>query len=285
MRILVLGVSGMLGNAMYRTLSESVDLEVWGSVRSSGAKRYFAESLRDRILAGVDVENMDSLSSLFERVRPQVVVNCVGLVKQLVESNDPLVALPINAMLPHRLSRYCALVGARLVHFSTDCVFSGKRGGYRESDVSDAQDLYGKSKFIGEVSDDAHALTLRTSIIGHELASHHGLVEWFLHQEGSVRGYRRVVFSGLPTVELSRVVRDVVIPQAGLSGVHHVASAPITKHDLLELVAKAYGKATRIEPDDSVVIDRSLVADQFRDLTGYVAPDWPELVRRMKNFS
>ncbi|HQU87602.1 MAG TPA: SDR family oxidoreductase [Denitromonas sp.] len=285
MRILVLGVSGMLGNAMYRTLSESADLEVWGSVRSSGAKRYFAESLRDRILAGVDVENMDSLSSLFERVRPQVVVNCVGLVKQLVESNDPLVALPINAMLPHRLSRYCALVGARLVHFSTDCVFSGKHGGYRESDVSDAQDLYGKSKFIGEVSDDAHALTLRTSIIGHELASHHGLVEWFLHQEGSVRGYRRVVFSGLPTVELSRVVRDVVIPQAGLSGVHHVASAPITKHDLLELVAKAYGKATRIEPDDSVVIDRSLVADQFRDLTGYVAPDWPELVRRMKNFS
>ncbi|HQV14573.1 MAG TPA: SDR family oxidoreductase [Denitromonas sp.] len=285
MRILVLGVSGMLGSAMYRTLSESADLEVWGSVRSSGAKRYFAESLRDRILAGVDVENMDSLSSLFERVRPQVVVNCVGLVKQLVESNDPLVALPINAMLPHRLSRYCALVGARLVHFSTDCVFSGKHGGYRESDVSDAQDLYGKSKFIGEVSDDAHALTLRTSIIGHELASHHGLVEWFLHQEGSVRGYRRVVFSGLPTVELSRVVRDVVIPQAGLSGVHHVASAPITKHDLLELVAKAYGKATRIEPDDSVVIDRSLVADQFRDLTGYVAPDWPELVRRMKNFS
>ncbi|TVO54379.1 dTDP-4-dehydrorhamnose reductase family protein [Denitromonas halophila] len=285
MRILVLGVSGMLGNAMYRTLSESVDLEVWGSVRSSGAKRYFAESLRDRILAGVDVENMDSLSSLFERVRPQVVVNCVGLVKQLVESNDPLVALPINAMLPHRLSRYCALVGARLVHFSTDCVFSGKRGAYRESDVSDAQDLYGKSKFIGEVSDDAHALTLRTSIIGHELASHHGLVEWFLHQEGSVRGYRRVIFSGLPTVELSRVVRDVVIPQAGLSGVHHVASAPITKHDLLELVAKAYGKATRIEPDDSAVIDRSLVADQFRDLTGYVAPDWPELVRRMKHFS
>ncbi|MCB1952442.1 MAG: SDR family oxidoreductase [Zoogloeaceae bacterium] len=285
MRILVLGVSGMLGSAMYRTLSESADLEVWGSVRSSGAKRYFAESLRDRILAGVDMENMDSLSSLFERVRPQVVVNCVGLVKQLVESNDPLVALPINAMLPHRLSRYCALVGARLVHFSTDCVFSGKHGGYRESDVSDAQDLYGKSKFIGEVSDDAHALTLRTSIIGHELASHHGLVEWFLHQEGSVRGYRRVVFSGLPTVELSRVVRDVVIPQAGLSGVHHVASAPITKHDLLELVAKAYGKATRIEPDDSVVIDRSLVADQFRDLTGYVAPDWPELVRRMKNFS
>lgn len=284
MRILVLGVSGMLGNAMYRTLSESADLEVWGSVRSPSAKRFFAEKLTNRILAGVDVENMDALAAMFERLRPQLVINCVGLIKQFAESGDPLLALPINAMLPHRLSRYCGMVGARLVHFSTDCVFSGKRGGYRESDVSDAEDLYGKSKFIGEVSD-THALTLRTSIIGHELASQHGLIEWFLHQQERIRGYRRVVFSGLPTVEISRIVRDVVIAQESLSGLYHVASTPITKHDLLELVAREYGKVIRIEPDDAIVIDRSLVADRFRDATGYVAPDWPELVRRMKNFS
>lgn len=284
MRILVLGVSGMLGNAMYRTLSESADLEVWGSVRSPSAKRFFAEKLTNRILAGVDVENMDALAAMFERLRPQLVINCVGLIKQFAESGDPLLALPINAMLPHRLSRYCGMVGARLVHFSTDCVFSGKRGGYRESDVSDAEDLYGKSKFIGEVSD-THALTLRTSIIGHELASQHGLIEWFLHQQECIRGYRRVVFSGLPTVEISRIVRDVVIAQESLSGLYHVASTPITKHDLLELVAREYGKVIRIEPDDAIVIDRSLVADRFRDATGYVAPDWPELVRRMKNFS
>jgi dTDP-4-dehydrorhamnose reductase len=230
------------------------------------------------------VENVDSLTTLFERIRPQIVVNCVGLVKQFAESGDPLQALPINAMLPHRLSRFCGLIGARLVHFSTDCVFNGRRGRYCESDVSDADDLYGKSKFIGEVSD-THALTLRTSIIGHELGSHHGLVEWFLHQEGPVRGYRRVVFSGLPTIELSTIVRDVVIPREQLSGVYHVASAPITKAELLELVAQVYGKTIQIEPDDSVVLDRSLVADRFRYATGYVAPDWQELVRRMKNFS
>jgi dTDP-4-dehydrorhamnose reductase len=227
---------------------------------------------------------MDALAALFERLRPQLVINCVGLIKQFAESDDPLLALPINAMLPHRLSRYCGMVGARLVHFSTDCVFSGKRGGYRESDVSDAEDLYGKSKFIGEVFD-VHALTLRTSIIGHELASQHGLIDWFLHQQESIRGYRRAVFSGLPTVEISRIVRDVVIAQESLSGVYHVASTPITKHDLLELVAREYGKVIRIEPDDAIVIDRSLVADRFRAATGYVAPDWPELVRRMKNFS
>ena len=284
MRILVLGASGMLGNAMYRTLSEHAELEVWGSVRSSSAKRFFAESLATRLLAGVDVENTDSLSALFERVRPQLVVNCIGLVKQFAEADDPLLALPINAMLPHRLSRYCRLLGARLVHFSTDCVFSGKRGGYREADVSDAEDLYGKSKYIGEVAG-PHALTMRTSIIGHEFVSRHGLVEWFLHQDGRVRGYRRAVFSGLPTVEIARIVRDVVIPRPDLSGVYHVAAAPITKHDLLELVAREYGKTIMIEPDDSVVIDRSLVAERFMDATGYVAPDWPELVRRMKNFS
>ncbi|QID17000.1 SDR family oxidoreductase [Nitrogeniibacter mangrovi] len=284
MRILVLGVSGMLGNAMYRTLFGDSGLEAWGTVRSAGAMRHFDEEMAARIVTGVDVETADGLLGVFERVKPQLVVNCIGLVKQYAAAKDPLLALPINAMLPHRLSRYCALVGARLVHFSTDCVFSGKTGGYRESDPSDAEDLYGKSKFIGEVSD-AHAVTLRTSIIGHELESHHGLVEWFLRQTDGIHGYRRVIFSGLPTVEISRIVRDFVIPHPELSGVFHVASAPIAKHDLLQLVATEYGKSISIEPDDSVVLDRSLIADRFRDATGYVAPDWPELVRRMKNFS
>ncbi len=283
MRILVLGVSGMLGNAMYRTLFRAPGLEAWGTVRSPGAIRHFDDEMAARIVTGVDVETADGLLGVFERVKPQLVVNCIGLVKQFAAAKDPLLALPINAMLPHRLSRYCALVGARLVHFSTDCVFSGKTGGYRESDPSDADDLYGKSKFIGEVSD-AHAVTLRTSIIGHELESHHGLVEWFLRQTDHVHGYRRVIFSGLPTVEVSRIVRDFVIPIPELSGVFHVASVPINKHDLLQLVAKEYGKSISIEPDESVVLDRSLVADRFRDATGYVAPDWPELVRRMKNF-
>ncbi|GAB2182008.1 NAD(P)-dependent oxidoreductase [Denitratisoma sp. agr-D3] len=284
MRILVLGVSGMLGNAMYRTLFRASGLEAWGTVRSAGVIRHFDDEMRARILSGVDVETADGLLGVFERVKPQLVVNCIGLVKQFAAAQDPLLALPINAMLPHRLSRYCALVGARLVHFSTDCVFSGKVGGYRESDTSDAEDLYGKSKFIGEVSD-AHTVTLRTSIIGHELESHHGLVEWFLRQMDCVYGYRRVIFSGLPTVEISMIVRDFVIPRPTLSGVFHVASAPITKYNLLQLVAAEYGKSISILPDDSVVLDRSLVADRFRDATGYVAPDWPELVKRMKNFS
>jgi dTDP-4-dehydrorhamnose reductase len=212
-----------------------------------------------------------------------VVINCIGLVKQLAEANDPIVALPINAMLPHRLVRLCALANARLIHVSTDCVFNGSRGNYQEADISDAQDLYGKSKYLGEVAA-PNAITLRTSIIGHELASAHGLVDWFLSQQGPIKGYSRAIFSGLPTVELARVVSEVVIPTPALSGVYHVASPAISKFELLRLVSEVYGKSIVIDADESVVIDRSLNPERFRLATGYVAPAWPELVKSMHDF-
>ncbi|MDI6746168.1 MAG: SDR family oxidoreductase [Rhodocyclaceae bacterium] len=283
MKILILGASGMLGNAMLRVMAATGEHDVWGTARSGTVKRHFPGQLGERILAGVDVENPDVLARVFAEVRPELVVNCIGLVKQLAEADDPLMALPINAMLPHRLARLCDLIGARLVHVSTDCVFNGTKGGYREADPSDAEDLYGKSKFLGEVAY-PHTITLRTSIIGHELASAHGLVGWFLEQEGCVKGYRRAFFSGLPTVELSRIVRDVVLPRPALSGLFHVAAAPIAKFDLLELVAAAYGKTITIEPDDHVVIDRSLNGVRFREATGYVAPAWPDLIAQMRDF-
>lgn len=283
MRVLVLGASGMLGNAMFRVLSQGTGLEVFGTARSGSVRRFFASEAGQRIIAGVDVENQDSLARVFAELKPQVVVNCIGLIKQLADADDPLQALPINAMLPHRLARLCDLGGARLVHVSTDCVFTGTKGNYRESDLSDATDLYGKSKFLGEVAY-PRTITLRTSIIGHELSSAHGLVGWFLAQEGRVKGYTRAIFSGLPTMELARVVRDVVLPRTDLSGLYHVASSAIAKYDLLKLVAQVYGKAIEIVPDDAVLIDRSLNADRFKEASGYVAPPWPELVKAMFEF-
>lgn len=283
MRILVLGVSGMLGNAMLRVLSENADHEVRGTARSAMMKEHFASPLAEKIVVGVDVENVDSLVRVFNELRPEVVINCIGLVKQLAEADDPLAALPINALLPHRLARLCGLLGARLVHVSTDCVFNGAKGNYVESDPSDAEDLYGKSKYLGEVTY-PHTITLRTSIIGHEISGNHGLVGWFLAQKDHVKGYRKAIFSGLPTVELSRVVRDFVLVRPALCGLYHVAAAPIAKYDLLQLVASAYGKEIDIEPDDRVTIDRSLDASRFRAATGYIAPSWPELVARMRDF-
>lgn len=282
-RVLVLGASGMLGNAVLRLFAVSPGFEVTGSVRSLNALASLAPRFRQRVLAGIDVENHDSLVQLMTTVRPQVVINCIGLIKQLATVDDPLAALPINALLPHRLSRLCALSGARLVHVSTDCVFSGAKGMYREDDPADATDLYGRSKYLGEV-DCAHAVTLRTSIIGHELGSAHGLISWFLAQSSGVKGFARAIFSGLPTVELARVIRDVVIPRPDLHGVYHVSASAISKFDLLTLVARVYDKRISIELDERLVIDRSLDSSRFRTTTGYVPPEWPALIRGMHDF-
>jgi dTDP-4-dehydrorhamnose reductase len=283
MRILILGANGMLGNAMMRVLAEKKDWEVHGTVRSAAACRLFDTADAGRLHVGVDVEQGDALTAVFAKVRPSLVVNCVGQVKQLQEASDPLRAIPINALLPHRLARLCELACARMVQISTDCVFAGDRGMYRESDPADAQDLYGRSKFLGEVAY-PHTITLRTSIIGHELNSTHGLIDWFLSQQGSCKGYTRTVFSGLPTVELARVVRDVVTQQQQLHGVYHVAAEPIAKHDLLTLVAQVYGKSIDIVPDDTVRLDRSLDGSRFATATGYVAPDWLTLVKTMHKY-
>jgi dTDP-4-dehydrorhamnose reductase len=283
MRVLVLGASGMLGNAMVRVLSEKEEWEVYGAVRSSGASRFFSAKIAERLVAGIDVENHDALVKLFAQIRPDTVVNCIGLVKQLADADDPLLAIPVNSLLPHRLVRLCDLVGARLIHMSTDCVFSGKKGGYRESDPSDAEDLYGKSKFLGEV-DYPHAITLRTSIIGHELQGARSLIGWFLSQERQCKGFVKAIYSGLPTVVLAQLMRDVIIPRTDMSGLYHVASKPISKYDLLCLVAEIYGKIIQIIPDGSLMIDRSLNADRFREATGYVAPEWPELIKTMHSY-
>ena len=283
MRVLILGVSGMLGNTVFRRLSADDRYEVFGSARSASVRRSFDASISGNIHTGIDVENFDSLAMLLAKVQPDAVINCIGLVKQLAESEDPLQAIPINSLLPHRLARLCQIAGARLVHISTDCVFAGDKGNYLETDASDAQDLYGRSKYLGEV-DYPHAVTLRTSIIGHELGSTNGLVGWFLAQENSVKGYTKAIFSGLPTIELADVIGNVVLPDSSLSGLYQVASQPIAKFDLLTLVAKQYKKSIEIVPDDKLTIDRSLNAGKFEAATGYVAPSWPELVDKMFNF-
>ncbi|RYD94377.1 MAG: NAD(P)-dependent oxidoreductase [Sphingobacteriales bacterium] len=209
-----------------------------------------------------------------------LVINCIGLTKHHREADDPLLALPLNALLPHQMSDLCALAGARFIHVSTDCVFAGTRGNYAENDTADAADVYGKSKHLGEV-DYPHAITLRTSTIGHELQSAYGLLEWFLAQQGSCKGFSRAIFSGLPNTEFARVVRDVVIPRPQMRGLYHVGAAPTGKYDLLKLIAGVYGKQIDIVRDDEFSIDRSLNADRFNQATGYRAASWPELIRAM----
>lgn len=278
--VLIIGASGMLGNAMFRRLSLKAGLRVSGTVRTSSQLSFFKQEERERIVLGVDVSQTDELLTLFRTIAPQVVINCVGIVKQLAIADDPLVVLPLNALFPHRVARLCDLVGARLIHISTDCVFAGAQGRYVEGDMPDARDLYGLSKYFGEVHVSPH-ITLRTSIIGHELNSNRSLIDWFLSQSGEVRGFREAFFSGLPTVELARVVSDFVIPDSDLSGLFHVSADRISKYDLLNLVKQVYGSRIHIAPDDGVAIDRSLDSSKFWSRTGYKAPAWTELVSKM----
>ena len=273
--VLVLGASGMLGSAMISVLSESEDLYVIGTARNIVQVGSF------KPLVMSDIQHVPTALDVF---RPDIVINCIGLIKQRPECSDPNLAIEINSLFPHKLADQCYAVGARLIHISTDCVFSGKRGWYREDDRCDAEDLYGLTKIHGEV-DYPNAITLRTSIIGHELKlPSYGLLEWFLSQKDRCSGFTEAVFTGLPTVELARVIRDFVIPKPNLHGIYHVASKPITKYELLKVIAFYYNKSIQIDKDDRPMPDRSLDGTKFRMATGYVAPDWPDLIKLMHKY-
>ena len=283
MKVLVLGANGMLGSAVVRVLNESHNLVVFGTVRDESSKHFFNKSIGKRLLTGVRAEQKNSLEQAFNLTQPDVVINCIGIIKQLDDLSDPLQIIEINAFLPHQLAKLCKLIGSRLIHISTDCIFDGIKGGFKESDSFNAQDLYGVSKYLGEVSY-SHSITLRTSIIGHELQSKRSLVEWFLSQETQCKGYTRAFFSGLPTIVLAQIIRDIVIPSIELSGVYHVGSKSISKYNLLKLIAKVYGKSIRIISDDTLVINRSLNTDKFQSATDCVIPEWPELIQKMYDY-
>lgn len=283
-RLLVMGANGMLGNAILRFFSLDRSYEVFGTVRNQNSVHSLQQKApRATLVSGVDVENLDCLTRLFANIQPDVIINCIGIVKQLPEANDPLTAIPINSLLPHRLARLAQVARARLIHVSTDCVFSGKKGNYVEDDVPDADDLYGRSKLIGEVNYD-NTITLRTSIIGHELIGARSLIDWFLKQSEDVQGFRNAIFSGLPTVEVARIIHNLVIPDPSLHGLFHVSAKPISKFDLLLLVAKIYDKKIKIIPENNYVINRSLNSDRFIFATGFEPEPWEELIRRMHAF-
>jgi dTDP-4-dehydrorhamnose reductase len=277
-KILVLGATGLLGNAMFRGLSKTSGAHVEGTIRREAARGLFAPEHAAGLTVVGDIENPDELARLFDAVAPDVVVNCIAVGRPAPA--DPMRSISVYSVLPRRLSHLCRLSGTRLIQISSDGVFSGSRGAYTEDDPPDADDIYGISKLLGEVTE-PHAITLRTSIIGHELQSGSGLLEWFLSQQDQCRCYTRAIFSGFPTIVLADLIRDVVIPRPDLHGIYHLATRPISKFDLLQLVAKRYGKAIELIPDDRASPDRSLVAARFEKATGYVAPDWPTLVDLM----
>ena len=277
MRILILGGDGMLGHRLWHHLASQHEIRVTvrlGIEACSGLAVFDS----DQVFAGIDVRYEDDLLSVFAEFKPEAVINAIGIVKQRDEAKTALPSLELNALFPHRLSNICAAAGARLIHMSTDCVFSGDRGGYTEDDPSDARDLYGRTKFLGEVRDD-HCVTLRTSIIGLELSRKASLIEWFLAQRGTITGYRKAIYTGFTTMEMARIIERILTRHPDLSGLWQVASQPIDKYNLLSGLSTRLGRDDiDIRPDDSFACDRSLVADRFTGATGYHAPGWDEML-------
>jgi dTDP-4-dehydrorhamnose reductase len=276
-RILVLGGDGMLGHQLLRTWAGRHDVTVTlrqPLVAYASAGLFSARNSIDR----VEALDRPQLAQVMDRVRPDAVVNCIGIVKQRSEAKAAIPSIEINALLPHRLLELCQAHGARLIHLSTDCVFSGRTGNYRESDLPDPVDLYGRSKLLGEV-DEAPGLTLRTSIIGLELSRFTGLVEWFLAQQGMIHGFKRAIYTGFTTRELGRVIEHVLVNHPRLHGVWQVASTPISKYDLLVRLARLLNRTdVEIVADDVFVCDRSLRGEAFSAEVGYVAPQWDAML-------
>jgi dTDP-4-dehydrorhamnose reductase len=280
MKILVLGASGLLGHTVFRILGETTRWSVRGAVRDPKTRELFPRAISERTVLCGDLQHQSELQKIIGTVEADVVINCLSLPKGELREDNLRNVLSNLSVLPQKIAHACADSGARLIHFSSDGVFSGSKGDYSEDESPDATDVYGVAKFLGEVRA-PHTISIRTSMIGHELQSADGLLEWFLSQQTSCSCFTRARFSGLPTVELARIIRDVVLVRPELSGIYHIAARPISKFDLLQLVADVYGKEIRIDADDRVVIDRSLNADRFRAATGYEPPSWPELVKAM----
>lgn len=278
MRVLVLGADGMLGHEIVKQFRTRY--EVVASVRRA-PNSVVQEALDGAdVRMGFDAQHSDRLRAFVEGIAPDVVLNCLGVVKQRGSAQDMRKLISVNAAFPHELSAVAQSMGVKTIHMSTDCVFSGKSGRYSESDAPDPLDAYGMSKLLGELP--APDLTIRTSMVGLELHRCTGLVEWFLRQTGDVDGFTGAIFSGLTTMELARCLDLIVNERLSLEGVWHVSSSPIDKYSLLSHLSHALGRTdVHVEPRDDVVCDRSLDSSRFSAITGYVSPSWQEMLAEL----
>ncbi|WP_019673905.1 dTDP-4-dehydrorhamnose reductase family protein [Psychrobacter lutiphocae] len=278
-KLLILGANGMLGSSIHRYFSQTQHATL-GTVRSASSKNLISKLGFNNIVDGIDVLVEGSLENLIKEYQPDYVFNCIGLIKQLSTSQQPTLAIEINSLFPHKIAQLCSKYNSQLIHFSTDCVFSGKTGNYNEDSIPDAFDLYGRSKLLGEVAYDNH-ITFRTSIIGHELESNVSLINWFLNQSNPVKGFSNAVFSGLPTYYIAEFIDYYIINNSDFSGLYHLSAEPINKYRLLNLVKEIYDVKTDIIEYPDFVINRSLNSGKLKSTLSYTPPNWQDLIKKM----
>lgn len=284
MRILLLGGNGMAGHLLASYLRWNAGHEVTATVRPGKREE---PALRralppDVAVRELDARDMQAVAELVREERPQAIVNAIGVLNAQAEAR-PTDAYALNGLLPHWLAHLAEQSGARLVHVSSDCVFSGNRGGYGENEQPDGDTVYARSKAMGEVRHAPH-LTLRTSIIGPEIrAGGIGLMGWFLSQKGTVQGYVNVPWNGVTTLELAKAAAWA-LEHPEVSGlVHLTAPEPISKHDLLRLMAELYGKNdVTVEPAAEPAIDRTLLPT--RSPFAYRPPGFRTMLRELREW-
>ncbi len=283
MKVLVLGANGMIGSTIFNILCNAKDIDCYGMMRVSSSSLFDEKIFKDMLITYKNLDDIKELFRLINSIKPDIIINCVGITKHLPSSSNHVKVIRINSLFPHQLSNYCSKNSMKLIHISTDCVFSGLKGNYREDDFPDARDLYGKSKHLGEIQSETH-LTVRTSTIGHELSTSYGLLEWFLKQK-ICKGYIRAIFSGVTTVELAIIIRDIILPRPHLTGLYHISSTPINKYSLLKKISHLYQLDINVEACENLKIDRSLNSEKFSKETGYYAPSWEEQLSSMLEHS
>ena len=285
MRILILGSSGLIGNTITKYFLNKSDYETFGFLRNSKKISIFKNKYHNNFIFKEDIRDFRKVEKTLKRYKPDLIINCIGITNKFTKTNTKFIdeLIYINALFPHKLHEICSNIDARLIHLSTDCVFSGKKGFYNENDIPDPLDIYGRSKLIGELNY-TNSLTIRKSAIGHELFTRNGLLEWFLNKNETIEGYKNVIFSGLTVLELAKIIDEYIIPNKKLNGIIHLAGNPISKYELLYLISQEYKKKINIIPNESLKIDRSLNSKLFNDITGYKIKDWRELISSMHKF-
>jgi dTDP-4-dehydrorhamnose reductase len=284
MRVLILGGTGMLGHQLWQAWQEKFDIYI---SHRGGSEVLQTNSLLnsfnniEQVINYVAADNLESVIRALELANPNIVINCIGIIKQLLNAKDPIPSITVNALFPHQLAQLCQKYNAKLIQISTDCVFSGDKGNYTEQDNPDPVDLYGRTKLLGEVTS-PNCLTIRTSIIGRELNSQNSLVEWFISQKGkTVKGFDRAIYTGFTTQALSQIIEKIILEQPNLKGLWHISSDPITKYQLLNVMNQAFNLGITIEKDESFICDRSLNSQKFRDFTGYTPPTWEKMIAQL----
>lgn len=286
MKLIILGSNGLLGNTITKYFLLKKEYKLLGFVRSYNYIKNFNNNYHKNFQVINNILDLIQLENKIKKFNPDVIINCLGLTNKLKNRKIDFIQkyILINALFPHQLYQICSKYNIRLIQLSSDCVFSGKKGFYNELDNPDPIDIYGQSKLLGELKYH-NCLTIRKSVIGHELFSKNGLLEWFINQNEYVEGYRKAIFSGLTSLELAKIIHNFILPNDDLEGIMHISGKSISKYDLLKEIAGEYNKRIKIIPNDKIKIDRSLDASNFNELTGYRPKSWSELIKSMHEFN